>query len=100
MKKYLSLLIVIFMVAQTKGQPSITFQVNMTDLIESVFFSKDSGHIVLVRGSFNNRRGYDFELKESNNSNNYVGKHCLGKIGDTISYKYVIQKELKINSVG
>ena len=88
----LSLLIIIFIVAQIKGQPSITFQVDISDLIENGFFSKDLGHRVFVRGSFNDWRGSEYELTESKDPNRYIGKHSLGKIGDTISYKYVIQK--------
>lgn len=81
------------MLAQIKGQPSVTFQVNMTDLIEYGFFSKDQGHRILVRGTFNNWSGSEFELSESNNPNNYVGKYRFGRLGDTISFKYVILKE-------
>lgn len=92
MRKFLIFLIVILGVDQLKGQPSITFQVNMTDLMEDDFFVKHSGDKVLLRGSFNNWQGSECELAPSNDSNIYIGKFHLGNIGDTISHKYVIKK--------
>jgi hypothetical protein len=83
----------LFISAQVDGQLSVTFSLNVESLVESQNFSPPDKHRVFVRGSFNNWEGTSHELHPLPGQMLYQGTFELkGKPGDTLAYKYVIQK--------
>jgi hypothetical protein len=92
MKKNLSILILFFAVIQVTGQTSLTFQVNLKDLIKQGLFSDKLGDELYIRGSFNDWNGNNYKLERLKDSDLYTGTFNFGNIGDTISYKYIIIK--------
>lgn len=83
----------LFLSVQLTSQPSVTFSLNVENLVESQNFSPTENHRVFVRGSFNNWEGKAHELQAVSGQGLYRGTFELeGKSGDTLAYKYVIQK--------
>jgi len=75
------------------GQSQVTFQCDLGPLMEERQFSPQQGHRVYVRGSFNDWQGKACELTGRIGGTVYNGTFDLGgHTGDTIAYKYVIQK--------
>ena len=91
--KFAVLFFVMFFINQLWGDIPVTFQLDMTDLINMGYFSRNAGDKVFLRGSFNNWAGNEFELKESSDQNTYKNTFDFHN-GDTVFYKYVISKGL------
>lgn len=83
----------LFRALSLSGQAYITFQLDIKDLIERGLFSWAAGDRVYIRGSFNSWQGTDFALGTSETPGLLHGTFAIGKIGDTLSYKYVIGKD-------
>ena len=92
MKIFLLIVYLVVVVSQTLGQVSVTFHLDMENLVNKELFSYESGDRVYLGGSFNDWKGDDFELEKSTNSNIYHGTFNFENIGDTISYKYIIKR--------
>ncbi|MBN2366023.1 MAG: hypothetical protein EH225_08510 [Calditrichaeota bacterium] len=76
---------------QISAQTTITFRLNMQSLIDSNLFVPALGEKVVVRGNFNDWKGYNYELRSEDNSlfeNIFI---INAKLGDTLEYKFVIQ---------
>ena len=77
-----------------QAQLKVTFQLNLDPLVKNHLFSQDKDNRVFVRGSFNNWQGTSHELTREAMGNLYAGSFDLeGHAGDTVSYKYVIEKD-------
>ena len=77
-----------------QAQSKVTFQLNLDTFVEEQLFTPDGGMRVYVRGSFNNWQGTAYELAREAMGNLYTGSFDLdGNAGDTVSYKYVIEKD-------
>jgi len=62
-------------------------------LINEDLFLPDAKHKVFVRGTFNNWEGSSHQLQKSPGNNFYEGTFDLaGRPGDTLAYKFVIEK--------
>lgn len=92
MKKIKWIFILLFILIQVKGQTSITFQVNLEDLVNQGLFSENMGDEIFIRGSINNWEGNDYKLKKSHDTDLYKGTFIFENLSDTILYKYVIIK--------
>lgn len=76
-----------------EAQTKVCFQLNLNPLEQKQLFSPDESLRVYVRGSFNNWQGISHELVSKTTDLIYSGTFDLkGHPGDTISYKYVIEK--------
>lgn len=94
MKYILVIFSLLFALLRVSGQISVTFQVNMGNMIEKDLFSADSGDRIFIRGSFNEWSGNEYELrKSSSNPNLFCGTFEFENPGDTLDYKYIILKE-------
>ena len=93
MKRVPFLLWLLFMSAQLTGQSTVTFSLNVEDLVRNQSFSPSENHKVFVRGSFNHWEGTSHELHAESGQELYQGTFEMdGKPGDTLFYKYVIEK--------
>ncbi|MBN2279860.1 MAG: hypothetical protein JXQ65_04700 [Candidatus Marinimicrobia bacterium] len=73
-----------------KAECIITFQVDLTELIDNNLYSQEN--TILVRGNFNNWSGFD-SLSNIDGENIYTGIFTINQnIGDTLEYKFVIQQ--------
>jgi hypothetical protein len=94
MKNILLLSTLLLLLTPTFGQVSVTFRIDLEDLISAGLFSPADSNKIFVRGSFNKWRGTAFELKKLSGQRIYQGTFDLNKeAGDTISYKFVIEKK-------
>jgi len=76
-----------------EAQIQVCFQLNLAPLEQKQLLSGDEDLRVYVRGSFNNWQGTSFELTRKPRGRIYTGTFDLeGLPGDTISFKYVIEK--------
>ncbi len=69
-------------------QANIYFKIDMNNQIKIKNFIPDRGDIVIVRGSFNNWKGNEFQLSDFNHNGIYSGGFQI--YSKTIEYKYVI----------
>lgn len=75
------------------GQSRITFLLDLDPLVKEQLFSPEEGHRVFIRGNFNAWQGSDYELSASSKENIFSASFELeGSAGDTIAYKYVIER--------
>lgn len=95
MKRVTLLPILVFMLAVFAGAQSVvTFQLNLESLEKKQLFSADEGMRVFVRGTFNDWQGTSHELTRNSEGSLYTGSFELaGQPGDTLFYKFVIEKE-------
>lgn len=76
-----------------QAQSTVSFRLNLDPLLEEGLLSKDEQVQVYLRGSFNNWQGTRHELARGESGNLYTGSFAIeGKPGDTVYYKYVIDK--------
>ncbi|MBD3289008.1 hypothetical protein GF337_09410 [candidate division KSB1 bacterium] len=76
------------------GQSTITFQLNMSPLIEKNLFHPEKGEKVFVRGNFNQWNGDDYQLSRNAESNVYRAAFSIDfSSGDSLEYKFIIKKE-------
>ncbi len=79
--------------AHLHGQTRVSFSLDVANLIEKELFLPAEHHRVFVRGSFNHWEGTSHELQLQQGTSLYQGTFDLhGSPGDTLAYKYVIQK--------
>jgi hypothetical protein len=77
-----------------RAQPVVTFQLNLESLEKEALLSVDEEPRVYVLGSFNHWEGDRFELTRQAGASMYTGTFEMeGQAGDTLSYKFVIEKE-------
>jgi len=95
MKRFALLPILLFLLAAfAGGQAVVTFQLNLESLEQQQQFSSDEGIRVFVRGTFNDWQGTSHELSRNSEGSLYSGSFELaGQPGDTLFYKFVIEKE-------
>ena len=75
------------------GQTRVTFTLNVKPLFEKGLFLPSEDHRVFVRGSFNGWDGTSHELQRVPGSSLYRNTFDMaGQTGDTVTYKFVIQK--------
>jgi hypothetical protein len=87
------LLCLLVWAAGLSGQTRVTFTLNLEPLLEKGLFVPSEGHKVYVRGSFNGWEGTSHELQRMQGSSLYRNTFDLaGHAGDTVTYKFVIQK--------
>ena len=91
--RILLLLVLLGLPGSLTAQSRITFQIDLGPLVREQLYSPDDGHRVFLRGSFNDWQGNEYELASTVEDNLYRGSFELeGSAGDTIAYKYVIQR--------
>ncbi|MEE4257760.1 MAG: S41 family peptidase [Bacteroidales bacterium] len=94
MRRIIVFFLVVFAITQMSGQSSVTFRVDMENLMTEGLFSSDSGDRIFIRGSFNDWKGSMYELKKSPVIPNlYCGTFEFENIGDTLFFKYILHKE-------
>jgi len=87
------MLLFCFAALQVKAQSLVTFSLNVENLLENQSFSPSDDHRVFVRGSFNHWQGTSHELQALPGQKLYQATFEMeGNPGDTVYYKYVIQK--------
>ena len=92
-QRILLLLVLLGLPGTLTAQSRITFQIDLGPLVREQLYSPDDGHRVFLRGSFNDWQGNEYELASTVEDNLYRGSFELeGSAGDTIAYKYVIQR--------
>lgn len=69
-------------------QSNVAFTVNMRNQIKINFFFPKRNDKIIVRGSFNNWKGTDYELKDADKDEIYSGQFQIPST--LIEYKYVI----------
>jgi hypothetical protein len=93
MQRAYLILFLFFLVKLLPGQNRVSFQLDLDPLVQDKLFLPEEGHRVFVRGSMNQWQGTDLELFRTAGGNLYTAIFQLeGRAGDTISYKYVIEK--------
>ena len=93
MRKTILLLLILVQALIMAGKGTVSFQLDLDPLVKENHFSPEKDHRVFVRGSFNNWQGNNFELLRKEGGNLFVGSFEVeGNAGDTIAYKYVIEK--------
>ena len=93
MKNILLLSTLFILQLSTFSQVPVTFQINLYELTKDGLFSPEDGDKVYVQGSFNQWKGTANELMKSSQQGIYQGTFDLTeKPGDTISYKFVIER--------
>lgn len=93
MNKHVILWGLLVAASQLYGQTRVSFSLDVDDLIEKELFLPAEQHRVFVRGSFNQWEGTSHELLPQQGTTLYQGTFDLhGSPGDTLAYKYVIQK--------
>jgi len=93
MKRVSIFLCLLAMAAGLSGQTQVTFTLNVKPLVEEGLFLPSEGHKVYVRGSFNGWEGTSHELPRVPGSSLYRKTFDMaGQAGDTVIYKFVIQK--------
>ena len=93
MRATLLSLLLFALVCPARAQSKLTFQLDLETLVKEQGLSPDEECRVFVRGSFNNWTGTSHELNRETGGNLYTGTFELeGQMGDTLSYKFVIEK--------
>lgn len=88
----ISCLMVIF--SLSFGQNPVRFSLNIAPLADSFQFIPGPQTRILVRGSFNEWKGFDYELKATPGTSVYTANYDLpGEPGDSLEYKFVIERQ-------
>lgn len=84
-------LLICMLPPKVSGQVSVTFCIDLHELIDSGYYKTPEDRI-LVRGSFNNWSGFDAELfaERPRDSLFCTTYEIMAELGDTVDYKFVI----------
>ena len=92
MRIFFSLFIFILIV-NLNAQTTVTFRLNMREMIVKELFSPAENEKVFVRGSFNQWNEDNCQLSKNKFDSIYTGRFNINvNIGDTIDYKFIITK--------
>ncbi len=91
MIRKITFILVLGSLGQIFAQTTVTFRVNLKSMVANRLFKPAQGERLVVRGNFNDWKGYDCELLQTG-SGLFAGTFFLdNRIGDTLEYKYVIR---------
>lgn len=94
MRRNILISCLILISAVSFGQVPVTFTLDVSDLENNFHFVPGAQARIFIRGSFNDWEGTEYELLRGKDGTAYLATFEMpGKPGDTLSYKYVIEKE-------